>query len=147
MGSSQAPRLRAVFQSATSSHDCSLQPFISREPAGAISGMTEKGALASGRSLWYGPSSRRQVLAPDSLVGVWKSAREVCGWMTSRRWVGPGRWPITGLDSQAPPPAPVCPQRFLRRVSRRYPHFKAVRGEVGAGLPVRDFNQSARSDL
>lgn len=83
MGSSKVPRLRAVFQSAAFSHDCSLQPLISHESAGAISGMTEKGALALEWLLWCGPSSRRRQLAPDSLVGVWKSAREVVrGWRT-----------------------------------------------------------------
>ncbi|KAL1765721.1 mediator of DNA damage checkpoint protein 1 isoform X2 [Sigmodon hispidus] len=68
MASSKAPRLRAVFQSAISSHDCSLQAVISRESASAISGTTEKGALASERHLWYGPSTRRRQLAPDSVI-------------------------------------------------------------------------------
>lgn len=77
------PRLRAFLQTAAPSHDCNLQPtFISHESADTMSRRTEE--RRSGRTghvgrLWQSPSIYRRQLAPDSLVAVWKSAREVGG--------------------------------------------------------------------
>ncbi|XP_017365954.2 uncharacterized protein LOC119466701 [Cebus imitator] len=77
------PRLRAVLQATASSHDCNPQPtFISHESAVTMSGRTEEGRSGRAkhiRRLWHRPSIRCQQLAPDSLVAVWKSAREVGG--------------------------------------------------------------------